>query len=144
MQPRHGEALPPARRSAEPCTLSHSPRHTHTDYDPLCTFCIGSGGPSCTIAPPNLSADPPTASSAGTPPLSSSHLSNVPSSPQEGHNTASIGGFVTLPPVILGALRQGVEAAQAAAGRHLSLTHESQALERYAKVGCKIICVRSG
>lgn len=30
----------------------------------------------------------------------------------EGHNTASIGGFVTLPPVILGSLREGVEAAQ--------------------------------
>jgi hypothetical protein len=68
----------------------------------------------------------------------------VPCPPQEGHNTASIGGFVTLPPVVLGALQKGVEAAQAAAARHLSLTHESQALERYAKVGCKITCVRNG
>lgn len=53
----------------------------------------------------------------------------------EGHNTASIGGFVMLPPAILGALKSGVEAAQAVAVRHLGLTHESQALAQYAKVG---------
>jgi hypothetical protein len=55
----------------------------------------------------------------------------------EGHNTASIGGFVTLPPVILGAMRDGLEAAQAAAVRHLALTHESQALAANAKV-CRV------
>ena len=57
----------------------------------------------------------------------------------EGHNTASIGGFVMLPPVILGALRQGVEAAQGAAVRHLALTHESAGLAEYAKV-CVHVC----
>lgn len=53
----------------------------------------------------------------------------------EGHNTASIGGFVMLPPVVLSALRQGVDAAQAAAVEHLALTHESKALAQYAQVG---------
>lgn len=55
---------------------------------------------------------------------------------EEGHNTASIGGFVTLPPVILGAMRQGAEASAAAARRHLALTHQSQALGNYAQVRC--------
>lgn len=64
----------------------------------------------------------------------------MPPSLQEGHNTASIGGFVTLPPVVLAALRQGVETAQAAAARHLSLTHESQALGQYAKVRLRCRC----
>lgn len=58
----------------------------------------------------------------------------------EGHNTASIGGFVMLPPVILGALKGGVEAAQQAAVRHLALTHESQALGQVAKVYARLIC----
>lgn len=51
----------------------------------------------------------------------------------EGHNTASIGGWVMLPPVILGALKQGVAVAQAAAVQHLALTHESASLATYTK-----------
>ena len=52
----------------------------------------------------------------------------------EGHNTASIGGFVMLPPVILGSLPRGVEAAKAAALQHLALTHESAKLAKFAGV----------
>ncbi|EFN58988.1 hypothetical protein CHLNCDRAFT_137616 [Chlorella variabilis] len=58
---------------------------------------------------------------------------------EEGHNTASIGGFVTLPPVILGAMRQGAEASAAAARRHLALTHQSQALGNYAQVYSQLL-----
>jgi len=51
----------------------------------------------------------------------------------ESHDTASIGGLVTLPPVIFAALR---ETDQAAVDRtllaHLRLTHRSAKLERYA------------
>ena len=57
----------------------------------------------------------------------------------EGHNTASVGGLVMLPPVIFGAMRQGVEAARAAAGRHLALTHESQSLAQYASVYAQLL-----
>ncbi|PSC74603.1 ADP-ribosylation crystallin J1 [Micractinium conductrix] len=57
----------------------------------------------------------------------------------EGHNTASIGGFVTLPPVILSCLRQGLDAAQDAAVRLLALTHESRALGQYAKVYSQLV-----
>jgi ADP-ribosylglycohydrolase len=62
----------------------------------------------------------------------------------EGHNTASIGGFVTMPPVIFGSLRDGVEAAQAVAVRHLGLTHESQALAQYAKVYTQLLVEVAG
>lgn len=53
----------------------------------------------------------------GDPKTASTRPSAAPSAPfdsrgTEGHNTASIGGFVTLPPVIMGSLRDGVEAAQ--------------------------------
>ena len=59
----------------------------------------------------------------------------------EVHNTACVSGFVMLPLVILGALRQGVEAAQGAAVRHLALTHESAGLAEYAKVrACVSAC----
>ena len=48
-----------------------------------------------------------------------------------------------LPPVVLGALRQGVEAAQGAAVRHLALTLESAGLAEYAKVrACVSACAR--
>lgn len=51
----------------------------------------------------------------------------------EGHDTASIGGLVGLPPVIFAALRQGdLAAASAAALIHLRLTHRSRKLERHA------------
>ena len=52
----------------------------------------------------------------------------------EGHDTASIGGLVALPPVILAALRLGDRAAvEAALLTQLRLTHRSQKLERYAR-----------
>jgi ADP-ribosyl-[dinitrogen reductase] hydrolase len=51
----------------------------------------------------------------------------------EGHDTASIGGLVALPPVIFAALsRNDRAAADAAALVQLRLTHRSSALERYA------------
>jgi ADP-ribosylglycohydrolase len=51
----------------------------------------------------------------------------------EGHDTASIGGLVGLPPVVFVALRQGgPAAANAAALIQLRLTHRSGKLERYA------------
>jgi len=52
----------------------------------------------------------------------------------EGHNTAQIGGFVMLPPVILSQCGRGVEAARDACIRHLSLTHESRKLASYANL----------
>ncbi|KAG1663735.1 hypothetical protein FOA52_006104 [Chlamydomonas sp. UWO 241] len=50
----------------------------------------------------------------------------------EGHNTAQIGGFVMLPPVILSQSGKGTEAARTACSRHLTLTHESSKLASYA------------
>ncbi len=51
----------------------------------------------------------------------------------EGHDTASIGGLVSLPPVILAALREGDrKAVDSALLTQLRLTHRSQKLERYA------------
>jgi ADP-ribosylglycohydrolase len=50
----------------------------------------------------------------------------------EGHDTASIGGLVGLPPVIFAALHHGdVTIANAAALTQLRLTHRSSQLERY-------------
>lgn len=49
------------------------------------------------------------------------------------HNTASIGGFVMLPPVVLSCLRDGREAARKAARQHLLLTHDSTALAAVAE-----------
>ncbi|MCB1919781.1 MAG: ADP-ribosylglycohydrolase family protein [Candidatus Competibacteraceae bacterium] len=50
----------------------------------------------------------------------------------EGHDTASIGGLVGLPPVIFTTLGQGDAAAVTALLTHLRLTHRSATLERYA------------
>lgn len=51
----------------------------------------------------------------------------------EGHDTASIGGLVALPPVIFATLRSGDRAAvDAALLTQLRLTHRSSKLERYA------------
>lgn len=51
----------------------------------------------------------------------------------EGHDTASIGGLVSLPPVIFATLGQGDRAAvDAALLTQLRLTHRSPKLERYA------------
>ena len=51
----------------------------------------------------------------------------------EGHDTASIGGLVALPPVLFAALRAGDRAAvDAALLTQLRLTHRSQKLERFA------------
>ncbi len=51
----------------------------------------------------------------------------------EGHDTASIGGLVNLPPVIFAAPRAGDRAGvDAALLAQLRLTHRSQKLERYA------------
>lgn len=52
----------------------------------------------------------------------------------EGHDTASIGGLVALPPVIFATLRSGDRAAvDTALLTQLRLTHRSQKLERYAR-----------
>lgn len=51
----------------------------------------------------------------------------------EGHDTASIGGLVTLPPVIAAAMREDDPAAvDRLLLAHLRLTHRSRKLERYA------------
>ncbi|MGB7991727.1 MAG: ADP-ribosylglycohydrolase family protein [Candidatus Methylophosphatis roskildensis] len=50
----------------------------------------------------------------------------------EGHDTASIGGLVGLPPVIIAAGSAGQESASASALTQLRLTHRSGKLERYA------------
>lgn len=55
----------------------------------------------------------------------------------EGHNTASIGGFVTLPPVLMaGLVPPGADAAaaKATARAHLRLTHDSAKLAAAADV----------
>jgi ADP-ribosyl-[dinitrogen reductase] hydrolase len=53
----------------------------------------------------------------------------------ESHDTASIGGLVGLPPVIMAAERAGDEGAiDRALLQHLRLTHRSATLERYALV----------
>jgi len=50
----------------------------------------------------------------------------------EGHNTAQIGGFVMLPPVIMANLGAGREAARRAALTQLGLTHDSTKLAAFA------------
>lgn len=51
----------------------------------------------------------------------------------EGHDTASIGGLVALPPVIVAAMREDDPAAvDRTLLAHLRLTHRSSTLERYA------------
>lgn len=50
----------------------------------------------------------------------------------EGHNTAQIGGFVMLPPVVFANLPAGREAARKAALTHLGLTHDSSKLAAFA------------
>lgn len=50
----------------------------------------------------------------------------------EGHDTASIGGLVALPPVLVATLSQGQTTAESAALTQLRLTHRSVKLERYA------------
>lgn len=57
----------------------------------------------------------------------------------EGHNTAQIGGFVMLPPVILSQLGKGAENAKFMALKHLKLTHESRKLAGFAEVGRSLI-----
>lgn len=58
----------------------------------------------------------------------------------EGHNTASIGGFVTLPPVIItGYINGGIDLAVRNAVEHLSLTHESEKLATFAEAYTKLL-----
>ena len=52
---------------------------------------------------------------------------------EEGHDTASIGGLVTLPPVIFATLRDGNSNDDDAVLEHLRLTHRSRKLESYAR-----------
>jgi hypothetical protein len=55
----------------------------------------------------------------------------------EDHNTASVGGLVMLPPVVLAAWAASggsLAAATRAATAHLALTHESAKLAKYAEV----------
>jgi len=51
----------------------------------------------------------------------------------EGHNTAQIGGFVMLPPVVLSKVMDGTQAATEAGLTHLKLTHDSRKLWDYAE-----------
>lgn len=58
----------------------------------------------------------------------------------EGHDTASIGGLVSLPPVIFAAMQTGdATAAGAAALAQLRLTHLSANLERFALEFCDVL-----
>jgi ADP-ribosyl-[dinitrogen reductase] hydrolase len=58
----------------------------------------------------------------------------------EGHDTASIGGLVSLPPVLFAAMHFGAPtAASAAALSQLRLTHRSAKLERFALEFCDIL-----
>ena len=58
----------------------------------------------------------------------------------EGHDTASIGGLVGLPPVIFAAMQSGdATAAGAAALTQLRLTHLSPTLERFALEFCDVL-----
>ena len=59
----------------------------------------------------------------------------------EGHNTASIGGFVMLPPVTLSLAgpRGDWPSASCATRRHLALTHDSTSLARYADVYAQLL-----
>ena len=58
----------------------------------------------------------------------------------EGHDTASIGGLVSLPPVIFAALQSGEgTAASTAALAQLRLTHLSTKLERFALEFCDVL-----
>lgn len=66
----------------------------------------------------------------------------------EGHNTASIGGLVMLPPVTLSfatqashGIAQAWQRARAATIQHLLLTHDSSKLASYAEVWfCGMLC----
>lgn len=67
----------------------------------------------------------------------------------EGHNTASIGGFVTLPPVILGTMVKALQEkatttevlqeAKLVAKRHLYLTHDSKELGEVADLYTELL-----
>lgn len=50
----------------------------------------------------------------------------------EGHNTAQIGGFVMLPPVILSQIGKDGAVAREMALKHLALTHNSDKLKKFA------------
>ncbi|GAX85033.1 hypothetical protein CEUSTIGMA_g12453.t1 [Chlamydomonas eustigma] len=52
----------------------------------------------------------------------------------EGHNTAQIGGFVMLPPVIMSQLGKGVEVAKQQAMKQLTMTHESKKLAGFTEL----------
>eukprot|EP00892_Ulva_mutabilis_P012018 jgi/Ulvmu1/9189/UM005_0289.1 len=58
----------------------------------------------------------------------------------EGHNTASIGGFVMLPPVVAAAFPNGRDAAADTAVMHLATTHESAKLAAYARTFAGLLC----
>eukprot|EP00002_Diphylleia_rotans_P018067 TRINITY_DN349_c0_g1_i3.p1 TRINITY_DN349_c0_g1~~TRINITY_DN349_c0_g1_i3.p1 ORF type:complete len:360 (-),score=80.94 TRINITY_DN349_c0_g1_i3:281-1360(-) len=53
---------------------------------------------------------------------------------EEGHNTASMGGFVMLPVVVLATATDGIQAVQKNVATHLYLTHKSPSLLRAAQV----------
>eukprot|EP00197_Chlamydomonas_leiostraca_P004699 CAMPEP_0202866534 /NCGR_PEP_ID=MMETSP1391-20130828/7852_1 /ASSEMBLY_ACC=CAM_ASM_000867 /TAXON_ID=1034604 /ORGANISM="Chlamydomonas leiostraca, Strain SAG 11-49" /LENGTH=366 /DNA_ID=CAMNT_0049546491 /DNA_START=218 /DNA_END=1318 /DNA_ORIENTATION=+ len=59
----------------------------------------------------------------------------------EGHNTAQIGGFVMLAPVVMEAALRGesAEGAAKAALTHLSLTHDSRKLAGFAQTYAKLM-----
>lgn len=58
----------------------------------------------------------------------------------EGHDTASIGGLVSLPPVVFAAMHLGAPAAASAAAlAQLRLTHRSAQLEHFALEFCDVL-----
>jgi hypothetical protein len=60
----------------------------------------------------------------------------------EGHNTASIGGFVTLPPVMFSAMARSASDAAAVKDtvrRHLKLTHDSSKLATFSDIYCDLM-----
>lgn len=56
----------------------------------------------------------------------------LPRQGTEGHNTAQIGGFVMLPPVVFANIGAGREAARKAVLTQLGLTHDSAKLAAFA------------
>ncbi|KAK3244440.1 hypothetical protein CYMTET_45942 [Cymbomonas tetramitiformis] len=58
---------------------------------------------------------------------------------REAHNTATVGGLVMLPPVIIGSMKKGLGGAKRDAAMHLQLTHRSRELARSAAVYTELL-----
>eukprot|EP01087_Luapelamoeba_hula_P024590 TRINITY_DN9424_c0_g1_i1.p1 TRINITY_DN9424_c0_g1~~TRINITY_DN9424_c0_g1_i1.p1 ORF type:complete len:377 (-),score=51.75 TRINITY_DN9424_c0_g1_i1:76-1185(-) len=58
---------------------------------------------------------------------------------EEGHNTASIGGFTTLPLIVMVYFKHGLDSVLDRVAQHLALTHRSHKLERAAKIYAELL-----